>query len=187
MAAQASCLDLALEGERLCKAGDCQTGVAYFEAAIQVGTEDLKTLSAVYSQLGNAYFFLQKYEKALEFHRHDLTLTRTLADREGEAKASGNLGNTLKVLGKFDEAVVCCMRHLELSKESSNKVCELFRFDSRHILFVKCPKCICSKTFFKSLFNTGQYRQAKVGVVMCLQYACRRPRNSQENTAIKKQ
>ena len=124
MAAQASCLDLALEGERLCKAGDCQTGVAYFEAAIQVGTEDLKTLSAVYSQLGNAYFFLQEYEKALEFHRHDLTLTRTLADREGEAKASGNLGNTLKVLGKFDEAVVCCMRHLELSKESSNKVCQ---------------------------------------------------------------
>jgi tetratricopeptide (TPR) repeat protein len=136
MAAQASCLDLALEGERLCKAGDCQTGVAYFEAAIQVGTEDLKTLSAVYSQLGNAYFFLQEYEKALEFHRHDLTLTRTLADREGEAKASGNLGNTLKVLGKFDEAVVCCMRHLELSKESSNEVCRnILRF-SRKILFV---------------------------------------------------
>lgn len=122
MAAQASCFDLALEGERLCKSGDCQTGVSYFEAAIQVGTEDMKTLSAVYSQLGNAYFFLQEYEKALEFHRHDLTLTRTLADREGEAKASGNLGNTLKVLGKFDEAVVCCMRHLELSKESNNKV-----------------------------------------------------------------
>lgn len=135
MAAQASCLDLALEGERLCKAGDCQTGVAYFEAAIQVGTEDLKTLSAVYSQLGNAYFFLQEYEKALEFHRHDLTLTRTLVDREGEAKASGNLGNTLKVLGKFDEAVVCCMRHLELSKESRNKVCQYIYIYSSFVEF----------------------------------------------------
>ncbi|XP_046845717.1 G-protein-signaling modulator 2-like [Xenia sp. Carnegie-2017] len=124
MATQASCLDLALEGERLCKAGDCQNGVSYFEAAIQVGTKDLKTLSAVYSQLGNAYFFLQEYEKALDFHRQDLSLTRTLGDQEGEAKASGNLGNTLKVLGKFDEAVVCCMRHLELSKEAGNKVLE---------------------------------------------------------------
>ena len=53
---EASCLELALEGERLCKAGDFKAGAAFFEAAVQVGTEDLKTLSAIYSQLGNAYF-----------------------------------------------------------------------------------------------------------------------------------
>lgn len=122
MAVQASCMELALEGERLCKAGDCRAGVSFFEAAVQVGTEDLKTLSAVYSQLGNAYFYLQEYEKALEFHRHDLTLARTLGDRVGEAKASGNLGNTLKVLGKFDEAIVCCTRHLDISRELGDKV-----------------------------------------------------------------
>ena len=122
MAVQASCMELALEGERLCKAGDCRAGVSFFEAAVQVGTEDLKTLSAVYSQLGNAYFYLQEYEKALEFHRHDLTLARTLGDKVGEAKASGNLGNTLKVLGKFDEAIVCCTRHLDISRELGDKV-----------------------------------------------------------------
>lgn len=71
-----SCLELALEGERLCKAGDYRAGVSFFEAAIQVGTEDLQVLSAIYSQLGNAYFHLHDYSKALEFHRHDLTLTR---------------------------------------------------------------------------------------------------------------
>lgn len=124
MAVQASCMELALEGERLCKAGDCRAGVSFFEAAVQVGTEDLKTLSAVYSQLGNAYFYLQEYEKALEFHRHDLTLARTLGDRVGEAKASGNLGNTLKVLGKFDEAIVCCTRHLDISRELGDKIGE---------------------------------------------------------------
>ena len=89
---------------------------------LHVGTEDLKTLSAVYSQLGNAYFYLNEYEKALEFHRHDLTLARTLGDRLGEAKASGNLGNTLKVLGKFDEAIFCCTIHLDTSRELKNKV-----------------------------------------------------------------
>ena len=41
----------------------------------------------------------------------------------GEAKASGNLGNTLKVLGKFDEAIVCCLRHLDLSRELKDRVC----------------------------------------------------------------
>ncbi|KAM4721071.1 G-protein-signaling modulator 2 isoform 4-T4 [Rhinophrynus dorsalis] len=121
---EASCLELALEGERLCKAGDCRAGVSFFEAAVQVGTEDLKTLSAIYSQLGNAYFYLHEYNKALEYHHHDLTLARTIGDRLGEAKASGNLGNTLKVLGNFEEAVLCCDRHLEISRELCDKVGE---------------------------------------------------------------
>lgn len=71
-----TCLELALEGERLCKAGDFQGGVAFFEAAIQVGTDDLKTLSAIYSQLGNAYFYIGNYSKAMEFHKLDLTVAR---------------------------------------------------------------------------------------------------------------
>ncbi|CAL9682054.1 unnamed protein product [Knipowitschia caucasica] len=121
---EASCLELALEGERLCKSGDFKGGTAFFEAAVQVGTEDLKTLSAIYSQLGNAYFYLKEYGKALEYHRHDLTLARTIGDRIGEAKASGNLGNTLKVLGRYDEAIVCCQRHLDISQEQSDKVGE---------------------------------------------------------------
>ncbi|XP_049629604.1 G-protein-signaling modulator 1 isoform X2 [Suncus etruscus] len=121
---EASCLELALEGERLCKAGDFQAGVAFFEAAVQVGTEDLKTLSAIYSQLGNAYFYLKEFGRALQYHRHDLLLARTIGDRMGEAKASGNLGNTLKVLGRFDEAVVCCQRHLGIAQEQGDKVGE---------------------------------------------------------------
>ncbi|KAM9789544.1 G-protein-signaling modulator 2 [Neosynchiropus ocellatus] len=119
---EVSCLELALEGERLCKAGDYRAGVSFFEAAIQVGTEDLQVLSAIYSQLGNAYFHLHDYAKALDFHRHDLTLTRTIGDLLGEAKASGNLGNTLKVLGRFDEAVVCCQRHLDIARDIGDKV-----------------------------------------------------------------
>ncbi|XP_076436176.1 G-protein-signaling modulator 2-like [Babylonia areolata] len=119
-----TCMELALQGERLCKAGDCRAGVQFFEAAVQAGTDDLKTLGAIYSQLGNAYFYLQDYAKALEYHKHDLNLARTCQDRMGEAKASGNLGNTLKVIGKYDEAIVCCMRHLEISRELNDKVGE---------------------------------------------------------------
>ncbi|KAK0153690.1 G-protein-signaling modulator 2 [Merluccius polli] len=119
---EASCLELALEGERHCKVGDYRVGVSFFEAAIQVGTEDLQVLSAIYSQLGNAYFHLHDYAKALEFHHHDLTLTRTVGDLMGEAKASGNLGNTLKVLGRFEEAVICCQRHLDISRDINDKV-----------------------------------------------------------------
>ncbi|XP_062308244.1 G-protein-signaling modulator 2-like [Osmerus eperlanus] len=119
---ESSCLELALEGERLCKDGDYRAGVSFFESAIQVGTEDLQILSAIYSQLGNAYFHLQDYGKALEYHHHDLTLTRTIGDELGEAKASGNLGNTMKVLGRYGEAVVCCQRHLEITRAMYDKV-----------------------------------------------------------------
>lgn len=85
------CLELALEGERLCKSGDCRAGVAFFQAAIQAGTDDLRTLSAIYSQLGNAYFYLGDYTKAMQYHKHDLTLARSMNDKLGEAKSSGNL------------------------------------------------------------------------------------------------
>ena len=71
-----SCVDLALEGERLCRSGDCRAGVCYFEAAIGVGTSDLRTLSAIYSQLGNAYFCLQDYAHSLNYHRYDVNLAR---------------------------------------------------------------------------------------------------------------
>uniref|UniRef100_A0A2A4JQ38 G-protein-signaling modulator 2 n=1 Tax=Heliothis virescens TaxID=7102 RepID=A0A2A4JQ38_HELVI len=118
------CLELALEGERLCKAGDCRAGVAFFQAAIQAGTDDLRTLSAIYSQLGNAYFYLGDYIMAMQYHKHDLTLARTMNDKLGEAKASGNLGNTLKVMGKFAEAIQCCKRHLEISRALGDKLSE---------------------------------------------------------------
>ena len=51
-------------------------------------------------------------------------------DRLGEAKASGNLGNTLKVLGKYDEAIVFCRRHLDISSELGDKVSRVFLFFS---------------------------------------------------------
>lgn len=73
-----TCLELALQGECYCKMGDCQKGVEYFEMALEVGTDDLLLLSAIYSQLGNAYFYIQEYEKALKFHNYDLAINRLL-------------------------------------------------------------------------------------------------------------
>lgn len=70
------CLTLALEGERLCKAGDFHSGVDFLNAAVDVGTEDTRVLSAIYSQLGNASFYLGDYTKALEYHQLDLKIAK---------------------------------------------------------------------------------------------------------------
>ncbi|XP_049603242.1 G-protein-signaling modulator 2 isoform X2 [Syngnathus scovelli] len=171
---EVSCLELALEGERLCKVGDYRAGVSFFEAAIQVGTEDLQVLSAIYSQLGNAYFHLHDYAKALEFHRHDLTLTRTVGDLLGEAKASGNLGNTLKVLGRFDEAMVCCQRHLDIARDVNDKVGQaraLYNFGN---VYHAKGKSICwsgaepgdfPEDVMAALRKASEYYEANLGLV----------------------
>ena len=52
----------------------------------------------------------------------DVPFNRTIGDELGEAKASGNLGNTLKVLGRYGEALVCCQRHLEITRAMYDKV-----------------------------------------------------------------
>ena len=68
-----------------------------------------------------------------------------MGDRLGEAKASGNLGNTLKVLGKFEEAVICCRKHLEICQEHSDKI-----------------------GIGRALYNLGNVYHAKVGFVKLL-------------------
>lgn len=116
------CKELAIEGERLCKEGLWEEGVQRLEAAVRMTTSDLKTLSALYSQLGNAYFYLENYSKSLEYHKQDLTLARSMGDKLGEAKASGNVGSALKAMGQFDESIACCRMQLDLARDIADKV-----------------------------------------------------------------
>jgi tetratricopeptide (TPR) repeat protein len=95
-----ACLRLALEGERLCRAGSRRDGAACLEAALEAGTDATNVLSSVYGQLGIAHFSLGDYDRAARFHAHDLALTRATDDRLGQAKAAGNLGNALKAMGR---------------------------------------------------------------------------------------
>ncbi|KAF5401113.1 G-protein-signaling modulator 2 [Paragonimus heterotremus] len=116
-----SCLKLAIEGERLCRAGELRNGISCFHSALSNGTDDLRCLSAIYCQLGNAYFCRQNYTEALEYHRWDFTLARLTNDAVSENQASGNLGNTLKMLGKYDEAILCFNRQLDIARQLSNQ------------------------------------------------------------------
>lgn len=117
-----NCKELAIEGERLCKEGLWEEGIVHLESALKVGTADQKTLSALYSQLGNAYFYLENYGRCLEYHKQDLELTRRVGDKLGEAKASGNIGSALKALGQYDESIACCRMQLDLARDIADKV-----------------------------------------------------------------
>lgn len=119
--------DLAKEGERLCKSGDCVNGIKYFQMALQIYEQDkhvheqeqkmLPTIGIIYNQMGNAFFNLQDYVKALEYHKKDLELSEMFGDESGKAKACGNIGNTLQLLGDYDEAIHYLLRNVEISKQ----------------------------------------------------------------------
>ena len=99
--------ELATEGERLCKSGDCANGIKYFEAALETYIKQieekklndqehyklLQTMAIIYNQMGNAYFNLQDYAKALEYHKKDLELSEQFGDESGKAKACGRYLN----------------------------------------------------------------------------------------------
>ena len=72
--------------------GDIKDAIEYFEQAVAIGTSDVYMLSAVYSQLGNAYFYIGDYKQALQYHRLDFNLNQLAGNNLAEAKASGNIG-----------------------------------------------------------------------------------------------
>ena len=144
--------ELASEGERLCKSGDCLTGIKYFEEALKIYDKQLlalstvppsnddptslstatttneanfkllQTMAIIYNQMGNAYFNLQDYMKALEYHKKDLELSEQFGDEPGRAKACGNVGNALQLLGDYDEAILYLLRNLDISKKLNDSV-----------------------------------------------------------------
>ncbi|TKR72658.1 hypothetical protein L596_020071 [Steinernema carpocapsae] len=120
---ESECLALAQEGERLIRDNEIQTGVQFLEKAIEVGTKKVQLLTAIYSQLGNAYFSTRSYLKALQYHHNDLLITKLMKDPAGEAKACGNLGNTYKALGKYDDAIYYCQVHLRIAKNIDDQSC----------------------------------------------------------------
>ena len=133
--------ELASEGERLCKSNDCSKGIKCFEAAIQLYDEQkdehrtesdqlklLQTMSIIFNQMGNAYFYLQDYLKALEYHKKDLELSEEFGDESGKAKACGNIGNTLQLLGDYDEAILYSLRNLEISQKLNDSVSVSFKY-----------------------------------------------------------
>jgi tetratricopeptide (TPR) repeat protein len=79
---------------------------------------------------------LQDYARALEYHKKDLELSEQFGDEPGRAKACGNVGNALQLLGDYDEAILYLLRNLDISKKLNDSVScgssfEIFLFPDR--------------------------------------------------------
>uniref|UniRef100_A0AC34RLR1 Uncharacterized protein n=1 Tax=Panagrolaimus sp. JU765 TaxID=591449 RepID=A0AC34RLR1_9BILA len=115
------CFTFAQNGEKFYRNGDYEQGIDQFEKAIQCGTNDTGLLTAVYSQLGNAYYYLKNFPKAAEYHSHDLLLCRSMNDKFGEAFAYHNLALTSVAERDFVKALSCVACNMKIAKETNDK------------------------------------------------------------------
>ena len=61
---------------------------------------DRKGEGKAYSNLGNAYYSLGDFQKAIEYHERHLNLSDEVGDRAGEGRAYCNLGKNLEISRK---------------------------------------------------------------------------------------
>lgn len=67
--------------------------------------------------LGNAYYSLGQYERAIDFQQQALIIAREIGDREEEGSALGNLGGVYNTLGQYERAIDYYQQALIIARE----------------------------------------------------------------------
>ena len=71
---------------------------------------------SAYGNLGNAYFSLGDFKKAIEYHNLHLKISEEVGDKHGEGNAYSNLGSAYWMLGDLKKAVEYHNLHLKIAK-----------------------------------------------------------------------
>ena len=68
-----------------------EEGTYYINVPKEV--EDRAGKRSSYANLGNAYYHLGDFEKAIKYHERHLKIAKEVGDRAGEGRSYANLGN----------------------------------------------------------------------------------------------
>jgi len=77
-----------------------------------------------YGNLGNAYFSLGDFRRAIEYHQKGLKIAIEIGDRAREGLAYGNLGIAYFSLGDFRKAIQYNEQRLKIAIEIGDRVGE---------------------------------------------------------------
>ncbi|WP_223278060.1 tetratricopeptide repeat protein [Nostoc sp. 'Peltigera membranacea cyanobiont' 232] len=73
------------------------------------------------TSLGNAYFSLGEYPRAIEFFQQSLDISREIGDRNTESKSLMNLGLAYFSLEKYQRAIELFQQSLDISREIGDR------------------------------------------------------------------
>ena len=77
--------------------------------------------SASNGNLGNAYYRLGHYEKAIQYHEKHLEISTAIGNQSGIAASNGNLGVAYHNLGQYEKAIQYHEKHLKISTAIGNQ------------------------------------------------------------------
>jgi tetratricopeptide (TPR) repeat protein len=69
------------------------------------------------TSLGNAYYSLGQYERAIAFHQQSLDIAKEIGDIQGESISLNNLGNAYYFLGQYQRAIAFHQQSLDIFRE----------------------------------------------------------------------
>ena len=122
--------DCKTEGDRLWEACRDDLKTDKNQQALQdcqQAAEVYKTISNLIGQwkslrnLGIAYYFLGKYDKAINYQLQSLEITREIKDRQGESIVLVDLGIAYYFLGKYDKAIDYQLYNLAIMREVKDR------------------------------------------------------------------
>ncbi len=74
-----------------------------------------------YGNLGNAYYSLGDFKRAIEYFEQDLSVAKEVKDRAGEGKSYGNIGLCYHRFSDFKRAIQYHEQRLSIAKEVGDK------------------------------------------------------------------
>ncbi|MEO1348896.1 MAG: tetratricopeptide repeat protein, partial [Cyanobacteria bacterium J06635_15] len=89
------------------------------DIARQIGDRQGEAYSL--GNLGNAYYSLGDYPRAIDFHQQSLDIARQISDRQGEAYSLGNLGNAYYFLGDYPRAINFHQQSLDIARQIGDR------------------------------------------------------------------
>jgi tetratricopeptide (TPR) repeat protein len=73
--------------------------------------------TASLTSLGNAYYSLGQYQRAIDFYQQSLDIKKEIGDIQGESNSLNNLGNAYDSLGQYQRAIAFYQQSLDIAKE----------------------------------------------------------------------
>ncbi|NER79081.1 MAG: tetratricopeptide repeat protein [Leptolyngbya sp. SIO1D8] len=98
--------------------------VTAWQDASPATTEAQQRFANSLGNLGNAYFSLGEYPRAIEFHQQYYEIAQAIGDRLGEANSLGNLGNAYFSLGEYPRAIEFHQQYYEIAQAIGDRLGE---------------------------------------------------------------
>ena len=83
--------------------------------------DDISNHGSVLGNLGNAFSHLGEVEKAIEYYKQALAISKEIGDRRGEGNRLGNLGLAFSHFGEVEKAIEYYEQALAISKEIDDR------------------------------------------------------------------